>query len=183
MGLISYFKETNKKIESHNIEARRQKSLRNKLNKALFRPYLSSLDSSVSYERVAINQIEIALGDETPFQDMLFRKAVGRLCEFYEQLNPVLSSALWGILTSMDYFESRTYQERFFLPPRKLTTTELTNHYKALTSTAAIHFANGTANMSDNTGASSRTDQDEDDIEKALKFLDKINDEVKLKHG
>lgn len=113
------------------------------------------------------------------YQGWEFLKDLKTLSEFYQEINPVLSAALWGVWNATRYFRAppsllgalfpwQPKQRRLFLDA------------KALTATAVVQFADGNA-YTISTGNVLNNGESFDKyliaVESAIQHLQKINDE------
>jgi hypothetical protein len=67
------------------------------------------------------------------------------LSEYYQQINPVLSAAIWGIWNTLDYLHRPMWFTFSLLRRSRRTDKRLFKAISALIATAAIQFSDGNA--------------------------------------
>ena len=161
-----------KDVREHLHNVSKLGNLDKKLLNALIQPAIDDgylLDSSLKWQDLSYKH-----------KANNFTKAILDLSEFYRVANPVLSSALWGIWNSIDYFEKqhglfwafliafrKWRQERYFL------------HYRALVATAVCHFADGTPETHITSDAVVNIDVYENLVRQAIKHLKVCGEKAK----
>ena len=108
-----------------------------------------------------------------------FRNSLGRLSEYYVGRNNVLSAGLWGVWNSIDYLAAQQSFLEIFRQPNEKQDNKLFLHYRALATTAAIQFADGSARTVSTTWAAHRIDEYKNDVDRALKHLQGLLEEVR----
>ena len=96
------------------------------------------------------------------------------LSEFYQEINPPLSAALWGIWNAVTYFR-RQRSLSSIVSRSKKTNAQIFSGVRALVATAAVQFSDGTASTVETSDAMTNLSSYKKHVEKAIRNLSAVS--------
>jgi len=165
-----YVRKSYKDAEKIDQNLREIRRLNELLITALFQP-------AISYGWFDADELEWR-NESRSAKSFVFRNSLGRLSEFYIGRNNVLAAALWGVWNSIDYFAAPQSFFDAFRQPSEKQDKKLFLHYRALAANAGIQFADGNARTVSTTWAAHRIDEYKDHVDRALRFLQALLEDV-----